>query len=279
MDDPTLVAVGFSACVLKTRDGRCISAARSAEAASRQERAAAVLGVVAEVIDVAVPWPCRTLPPTERWPYGAVITPWLDGSHLTDKVDPAPVVALLTQLQAIDPGSLGGLVEPYERWGERQLSTAIAGIAATSALVEPAVGDWLEAVVDLLRRELAELTTPTVVHGDLWHENLLARRGRLTGVLDWEEAGVGDPAADLAGLWYLGDDWAQQAVRALDPPEPLFRRVPCWRVMRELCGAAWSARHDDAAELAESAAKLSSLAAALRGSLELEPRGRTARRS
>lgn len=86
-------------------------------------------------------------------------------------------------------------------------------------------------------------------------------------MLDWEAAGVGDPAVDLAGLWYLGDDWAQQVVGALDAPEPLLRRVACWRVARELRGAAWAARHRDRSELAESAAKASFLAGALRGSL------------
>jgi len=266
-DDLTPVAVGFSACVFKTRDGQCIRVPRSAEAARRHEREAAVLDVVADLVDVEVPWPSRTLPPSERWPYGAVIRPWLEGSHLTDKADPAAVATLLEQLQAIDPPALDGLVEPYDRWCERQLATATAGAAAISGLLERPIGDWLAAVVDSLGGELAELTSATVVHGDLWHENMLARGRRLTGVLDWEDAGVGDPAVDLAGLWYLGDDWAQQVVRALDAPEPLLRRLACWRVARDLRGAAWAARHRNPSELAESAGKVSSLAGALRGSL------------
>lgn len=163
-DDLTLVAVGFSACVLKTRDGQCIRVARSAEAARRHEGEAAVLDVVAGLVDVEVPWPSRTLPPSERWPYGAVVRPWLEGSHLTDEADPAAVATLLEQLQGI----------------ERELSVAAAGIAALRGLLEPALADWLGAVVEILRRELAELTSPTVVHGDLWQENMLARGRRLT---------------------------------------------------------------------------------------------------
>ena len=270
---PTLVAVGFSACVLKTRDGHCIRVARSAEAARRHEREAAVLDVVADQVDVEVPWPSRTLPASERWLYGAVVRPWLDGSHLTDAADPAPVAALLEQLQAINPAALDGLVEPFDRWCERQLSTATAGIAAISGLVEPILCDWLEDIVELLGRELAELTSPSVVHGDLWHENMLAPRRRLSGVLDWEDAGIGDPAVDLAGLWYLGDAWVQQVVGVLDAPERFLRRVAYWRVARELRGAAWSGRHDDASELAESAAKVGSLAAVFHGSLDVKPRG------
>lgn len=35
-------------------------------------------------------------------------------------------------------------------------------------------------------------------HGDFWPENILWREGRITGVLDWEDAALGDPLSDLA---------------------------------------------------------------------------------
>ena len=37
-----------------------------------------------------------------------------------------------------------------------------------------------------------------LLHGDLWAGNVLWRDGRLSGVVDWEDAAVGDPLADLA---------------------------------------------------------------------------------
>ncbi|MGF6232408.1 aminoglycoside phosphotransferase (APT) family kinase protein [Inquilinus ginsengisoli] len=39
---------------------------------------------------------------------------------------------------------------------------------------------------------------PALLHGDVWPGNLLWRRGRLQAVIDWEDAAVGDPLADLA---------------------------------------------------------------------------------
>jgi aminoglycoside phosphotransferase (APT) family kinase protein len=36
------------------------------------------------------------------------------------------------------------------------------------------------------------------LHGDVWPGNLLWRRGRLQAVIDWEDAAIGDPLADLA---------------------------------------------------------------------------------
>ncbi|MGK9167237.1 phosphotransferase [Inquilinus limosus] len=39
---------------------------------------------------------------------------------------------------------------------------------------------------------------PTLLHGDIWPGNLLWYGGRLQAVVDWEDAAVGDPLADLA---------------------------------------------------------------------------------
>jgi aminoglycoside phosphotransferase (APT) family kinase protein len=39
---------------------------------------------------------------------------------------------------------------------------------------------------------------PVLLHGDVWPGNLLWRRGRLQAVIDWEDAAIGDPLADLA---------------------------------------------------------------------------------
>lgn len=67
----------------------------------------------------------------------------------------------------------------------------------------------------LIRDRLAALwplpqTNPLVLlHGDFWPGNLLWREGRLAAVIDWEDAAVGDPLADVGNcrlelLWALG---------------------------------------------------------------------------
>ncbi|NBH09339.1 phosphotransferase, partial [Amycolatopsis sp. SID8362] len=91
---------------------------------------------------------------------------------------------------------------------------------------EAALAVWAEAL------EAPQWTGPPCrLHGDLMPSNLLLRDGRLTGVLDWATAGVGDPAIDLIPAWNLltadtrgtfrdtvgGDDatWARGRGRAL----------------------------------------------------------------
>jgi aminoglycoside phosphotransferase (APT) family kinase protein len=39
---------------------------------------------------------------------------------------------------------------------------------------------------------------PALLHGDFWPGNLLWEEGRLTAILDWEDAALGDPASDVA---------------------------------------------------------------------------------
>src|SRR5262249_7766747 len=45
---------------------------------------------------------------------------------------------------------------------------------------------------------LPQLNPTALLHGDFWPGNLLWRDGALVGVIDWEDAALGDPLADLA---------------------------------------------------------------------------------
>jgi aminoglycoside phosphotransferase (APT) family kinase protein len=64
--------------------------------------------------------------------------------------------------------------------------------------------DVLEAASPLSARN-----PPVLLHGDFWPGNTLWRDGRLVAVIDWEDAALGDPLADVANarlelLWALG---------------------------------------------------------------------------
>jgi aminoglycoside phosphotransferase (APT) family kinase protein len=52
---------------------------------------------------------------------------------------------------------------------------------------------------------LDEVTTPALVHFDLWAGNILVHDGRLTGLVDGERAFWGDPLAELASVALFGD--------------------------------------------------------------------------
>lgn len=59
-----------------------------------------------------------------------------------------------------------------------------------------------EGYEDLRARLLADpprlAARRTLLHGDYWPGNVLWREGRLVGLIDWEDAALGDPLSDLA---------------------------------------------------------------------------------
>ncbi len=86
---------------------------------------------------------------------------------------------------------------------------------------------------------LASYNPSVLLHGDYWGGNLLWRDGGLVASIDWEDAAVGDPLADLANsrieiLWAFGKEAMHaftdyyRARTAID-----FSRLPYW----DLCAA------------------------------------------
>lgn len=80
---------------------------------------------------------------------------------------------------------------------------------------------------------------PALLHGDYWPGNTLWCKGELVGVIDWEDATVGDPLFDLANsrmevAWILGIDALRlftDHYRSLMSLE--YRNLPYW----DLCAA------------------------------------------
>ena len=84
---------------------------------------------------------------------------------------------------------------------------------------------------------------PALIHRDLNHEHILfdVLQGCITGIIDWEDAAIGDPALDFTGL--LGDygrDFVQQVLAAYNGPadEGILRRArfydtiaPCYEIL------------------------------------------------
>lgn len=58
---------------------------------------------------------------------------------------------------------------------------------------------------------LAQTNEPVLLHGDFWPGNILWRAGEIVAIIDWEDAGTGDPLVDLGNsrleiLWAFGAD-------------------------------------------------------------------------
>lgn len=86
---------------------------------------------------------------------------------------------------------------------------------------------------------LAQANPAVLLHGDFWPGNLLWRDGHLVAVIDWEDAAIGDPLADLGNtrlelLWAFGADAMTQFTATYRSLANLdFTNLPYW----DLCAA------------------------------------------
>jgi aminoglycoside phosphotransferase (APT) family kinase protein len=77
---------------------------------------------------------------------------------------------------------------------------------------------------------------PTLLHGDYWPGNVLWRDGKIAAVIDWEDAAIGDPIADLAGsrnelLWKYGLDARERFTRHYCSMTPIdLTNLPFWEI-------------------------------------------------
>ncbi|HEX3918774.1 MAG TPA: aminoglycoside phosphotransferase family protein [Caulobacteraceae bacterium] len=86
-----------------------------------------------------------------------------------------------------------------------------------------------------------------VVHNDFTEDHiLLAPEGdRLAGVIDFTDAGLGDPAFDFTFLWAYGDDAPAQVLRSYGPgheADGILERSRWWFVRYRLDQVWWDAR-------------------------------------
>lgn len=81
---------------------------------------------------------------------------------------------------------------------------------------------------ELLRR-IALRTPSTLIHGDLGPEHVMSEDGRITGIIDWSDARIGDPALDLAwALYGTPEPFAEAVATAYDVTADELSRALDW---------------------------------------------------
>ena len=107
-----------------------------------------------------------------------------------------PLQLVLSALAALAPPS-GGVLRPVRQWcGAGDWPAVVAGI--TAGLAPREVRAATRVVAEVLAAE--ELVPPAVVHGDFGLHNVLWTGAEISGLVDFDNACLGDPAMDLAPL-------------------------------------------------------------------------------
>lgn len=257
-----LLGEGFFSTAVQTADGMVFRIGRTARAAHGYAREAALLPALDGLLPVEIPRPRLYMPAGgEVFPYGVMAYPGLPGEELQPErmsggdleTVARQVAGLILALQRIPLRRLGLADDSAGRravWERRRDITLPALRQVFSSTEYNALVGWWEAV---LAGDAMSAYSPVFQHGDLWGGNLLSDGARITAVLDWSEAGAGDPAQDFVPQFYPGeaffnlvlDSAGREGWRA---DGGFWRRLANLRLLREMDGLEYAVLLEDGDE-------------------------------
>lgn len=200
---------------------------RTAGAAESLTKELVVLPAIAGRLPIAVPKIAYAGSPDPLFPHPWAVIEWLEGSDAWEArlslMDPggdalaedlAQTVIAIGGLSDINvpnrvPGSRGGpllpLLDRLDQWltDEKWNADGLLDVAAVRHSAAESADAALEEVVD-----------DRFVHGDLIPGNVLVTRDRLSAVIDWGGAGIGDAALDLVPAWAILDRGGREVFRS-----------------------------------------------------------------
>lgn len=148
-----------------------------------------------------------------------------DASVLT-REDGREVGRFLRRLHDL-PGSVAAAASVRSGADDRRARDEL--VSAMRSVALPLVPPSLAAVAERLLDGATTVDAGRLCHGDLVGEHLLVRGGRVSGVIDWGDARVTDPALDLA--WALNgtnESFAHEVVRSYGVTRDEAARAAQW---------------------------------------------------
>lgn len=160
---------------------------------------------LAPQLPLAIPIPVAAGAPDELFPRPWAVFRWLRGTSLDSCADvDLPDVAVrlgrfVAALRNIDGTGAPTSLRPHPLQGDdSEVHSDIRALSAAGLVdEEPATAVWDAALA------APEHRLPAWVHGDLFPMNLLADRGTVSAVIDFDLMGAGDPAVDMVPAWTL----------------------------------------------------------------------------
>jgi aminoglycoside 2''-phosphotransferase len=231
-----LLLEGWDNVVLLANGSHVFRFARRPEVAVQLRKEAQLLPVLSRHLALRVPVPEYTWmegDPLYFMGYRMIPGEQLRASLLGDSISgsiASSLASFLTQLQGIPLSELGDLVPRHTGGDWRDLYLVFREEAQRLVVprLSPRAASGLLWDLDGYLEDTGNFRfRPTLIHRDLSSDHILydSSTGSLTGVIDWGDACVGDPAFDLTGLladYGLAFAKAVMAVKG-DPAEYLER--------------------------------------------------------
>jgi aminoglycoside phosphotransferase (APT) family kinase protein len=196
-------STGTVNAIYRLGDELCVRLPRLEAYAESIDREWNWLPRLAAHLSLHIPQPIARGEPAQGYPCPWGIYRWIEGSPYQDSLvsDERQFVhdlaRFILELRRID-------MHGAPRGGRPSLAALDAATRAALEAsrgvidVEAAATAWTEAL-----NAPAWDGDPVWIHGDLLKSNLLVRDGRLEAVIDFGEAGAGDPAADVIPAWSI----------------------------------------------------------------------------
>lgn len=226
---------GWDSWVFDVGDEYIFRVPRRPEIALQHQKEISLLPRLAAHLSTRVPdfeWIC---PPGVDDPYGFLGYRKIPGVPLHPSMSGLPGVAggvarFLGELHAfpIEAAMQSGVPGAgVETWQQNYMDFYAWILEHVFPLLDRAVWSYTSRLWEgFLNGEASFYFQPALIHGDLGPEHILCspESGKLNGVIDWEDAGIGDPALDFTGLWFAGGREFIQKVLACypRPVEPNF---------------------------------------------------------
>ncbi len=218
----------------------------AADCALKVPKEQELLPQLAKRLSLSIPAPIKMGKPSADYPYPFSIYKWLPGKSinlltLTNQEKEQLALDLskfLKELQAIsdvegpEPGHhnwwRGDHVSVYDKGAREQIAELAEIIDASLALAL-----WDQASATKWNK------TPIWIHGDFAIGNILMEDGKLSAVIDFGSAAVGDPACDLVIAWtYLSGKSREIFIDEMDMDQDTWLRARAWALWKatfELC--------------------------------------------
>ncbi|ASK62241.1 aminoglycoside phosphotransferase [Virgibacillus phasianinus] len=182
---------------------------------------------LASSVSLDIPMPIAQGHPNNEYPWFWEVHTWVEGDTMPiegiDEIQAAcDLAAFIAALQQVNSsgGPLGRGIPLAQRdkdfryWLARFDGDPAVSVVWESALAAP---PWNG--------------PPVWHHGDLDVRNWLVRNKRISGVIDWGEMGIGDPACDVMVAWKLHSPAARDAFREAFPvDDATWARARGWVV-------------------------------------------------
>lgn len=211
---------GTDNAMYKLGDDKVVRLPRTKGSAVSLEKECSLLPKLAPHLPIAIPTICGEGIPEADYPCPWLICKWLEGKTPIDEamldhhqaaIDLGDFVAAMQKINCI-----GG---PKCRRGQplssRDEETREAIALLSDSYDASVVTNIWESVLTIPQWT----GSPIWIHGDLHAGNLLAQGGRVTAVVDFGCAGIGDPACDMMVAWTLLTAETREIFRSIVKPD------------------------------------------------------------